>query len=258
MSGNWRNAFLNRIPETAPTEPSRSSTAAGQPVRDIFPATTALIYEQDRSWKTRTALTLMPEQARRRRNITPEQILEKLTGHAQWVKRWGATDGMPTLHPPDINPRWRENGPDEPVEITGVTLWLDEDHVLVEIEADGTMTVEQNWSEVGQKEKHVVKEEPSPGSIGMLLKTTSWMEGRKPHPPVEWTTEIGPWVKARMNGEVIFEAGVPKGPQPKMIILPGKREAKTFQEAERLLNRVYFPQYTPIDISTAQRALMGT
>lgn len=144
------------------------------------------------------------------------------------------------------------------MEITGATLWLDQDHVLVEIDTDGRMTVKQNWGEVGQTETHTITKEPSTGALEMLRKTTSWIEGRKPHPPVECTVERGPWVTARMNGETIFEAGVPKGPKPRMLLLPGRREAATFQEAERLLDHQYFPQYTPINLETAKHALTGT
>ena len=148
--------------------------------------------------------------------------------------------------------RYHEEPSQDQVTIGEAIIEFEEEHILAQIQPDGTMTVKQNWSEPFSHCRAIIEETASEETKNAHRKITAYLEGRRPHPEVEWNVNIGPWVTGRMNGQTILQAGVPKGYDPRMIIMPDGRTAKTFTEAEKLLDRHYFPQYTPISLEIAK------
>ena len=148
--------------------------------------------------------------------------------------------------------RYQEDPSKDLITIGDAMVEFQKERILARIQPDGTMTVTQNWSEPLSHCRAIIEETASEETKNAHRKITAYLEGRRPHPEVEWNVNIGPWVTGRMNGQTILQAGVPKGYGPRVIIMPDGRTAKTFTEAEKLLDRHYFPQYTPISLEIAK------
>lgn len=123
-----------------------------------------------------------------------------------------------------------------------------EERIWAEIDPGGKLTVKQNWSEPFSNQTVTIEAGPSDETRSARQRITAHLDGRRPHPEVEWTLDFGPWVTGRMNGEVFLRAGVPRSPAPHVIIMPDGSTAKTFTEAERLLTNRFFPGYAPISL----------
>ena len=181
-------------------------------------------------------------------------IAAKLENAAERILAYGSGTGLSTRGRHARYPEYLSNHEAGTLEILRAVIDLEDEHILAFIEPDGTLTVRQNWGEVGQTRHEEIVLEPSEESRAAYTRIASRLAGKIPHPPVEWTIEQGPWCVARMNGEVIVEAGAARNYHQYVIAFPDGRTVHSFHEAEKLMERLY-PQYSPISLEPARRQL---
>ena len=179
--------------------------------------------------------------------MTTEEITAKLQRAADRIIAYG---GGTATHIPGAR-TWAlvESDRERDVLIIGdAIVQFKDERIWAEIDPADRLTVKQNWSEPFSNQTVVIEIGPSEETQGARRRITAYLDGRRPHPEIEWTVDFGPWVTGRMNGEVFLRAGVPRSPAPHVIIMPDGTKATTFTEAERLLSNRYFPQYAPISL----------
>ncbi len=148
-----------------------------------------------------------------------EMATAKLEDAAQRILDYGAGRHR-TVHQAVSHPDHRSNHDAGTLEVPRAVIDFQDERILAFIEPDGTITVDQNWSEMGQRAKARIVAPPSDEGRAAYDKIAGQLAGKVPHPPVEWTMQKGPWCVARMNGEVIVEAGAASNMAAKQC-LPG-------------------------------------
>ncbi len=178
----------------------------------------------------------------------------KLENAAQRIIAYGA-GRLNTIHLAHSHPEYHSDHDAGPLNILRAVIDFQQERILAFIDPDGALILNQNWGEVGQATKPSLALHPSAESRAAYRKIASQLNGKIPHPPVTWTISTGPWCVARMNHKVIVEAGAARNIHPIAITFPNGRTIHDFQEAERLMDDVYYPQYPPISLEPARRQL---
>ena len=184
-------------------------------------------------------------------NVT---TLTKLEDAAQRILKFGKGEAHQIFRAAS-NLEYHSDFEEGTVEIIRAVVDFRDERIIAFIEPDGTLTVKQNWSEVGEKLRECIVMDTSQESQSAYRKIAKRLDGKIPHPPVEWTIQRGPWCVARMNNEIILEAGAGRNYRSLVIRFSDGRVVDSFREAEQLMDKIYYPQYLPISLEPARRQM---
>ena len=174
-------------------------------------------------------------------------VIPALQDAAERILAYGAGHS-PTVRGARCHPEYRSNQAAGTLEITRAVIDFQRERIFAAIDPDGELTVHQNWSQVGQPVRTQMVLKASDESRNAYAGIAQALAGKVPHPPVVWTLQQGPWCVARMNGEIILEAGTARDTHRTIITFPNGGILHSLDEAQRLMDEVHFPQYPSISL----------